>query len=218
MLNVDISSFYLDSFSLKQVKFNLKRGETLALLGLNGAGKTTLLKLIGSIYQSNTSIISWKNKVIPAHYFEYVPSFIASSLSIKTKFFLEVALEKLKITSEDRARINRITRLLKIDNLLDHDLKFLSSGEMSKVLLAKALIRKKPIILWDEPTSFLDIKYRSFLKNVIKKIKKKRIFIISTHDLKWASSISDYYLGLKNGEQLFFDKKIEKNKLKKILS
>jgi ABC-type cobalamin/Fe3+-siderophores transport system ATPase subunit len=216
MLNVKISKLELGSFVLKNIRFNLKRGNVLGLLGANGAGKTTLLKTIAGIYTPVNAEISWKNREI-GDYVEYIPPFLDPRLSIETRYFLEASLDRARLTPEDRERIEKIARMMKIEDLLCRDLKVLSSGEISRVLLAKALLRKKPVILWDEPTSFLDLKYRYHLKKLVQKLKRKRILIISSHDLKWIQSIADFYMGIKEGESSFYTSELTPGVIKKLL-
>jgi len=216
MLTVQINHLKLNQFSLKNISFQLNRGQCLALIGPNGAGKTTLLKSIAGIYPQK-NVIFWNNQPLQSKYVEYIPPFLEPQLSIQTRYFLEASLNKIRISLEDQERILKISRFLKIEALLTKDLKILSSGEMAKVLLAKSLLGKKPVILWDEPTSFLDLRYRFFLKKFVLYFKKKKIFIISTHDLKWAKQIADFYLGIKNGKQQLFDNHLTKEKAKQIL-
>ncbi|HCL57019.1 MAG TPA: hypothetical protein DHW82_08450 [Spirochaetia bacterium] len=217
MLKIQIQNKSFHNFTLKGFQFSLRKGEILALAGMNGSGKTTLLKTIAGIDPDFDGKILFRGQPLHLNDVEYIPPSISPSLSILTRFFLEISLEKIKVTVEDRERIHKIASFLKISNLMDKDLKNLSSGEMTKILLAKALIRKKPVLLWDEPTSFLDLKYKNYLLQILKKIKKKRILIITTHDYHWAKKIADSFMGIKNGEPVFLDSLLNKENLKKIL-
>lgn len=216
MLSIQLRNIALKNFSLNNITFNLKKGQLLSILGQNGSGKTSLLKSIAGIYNGDIEVL-WKEKTLAHTAIEYIPSFIQPQLSLETRFFLEASLEKIKPSHEDLNRLAQVARFLRIENLLKKDLKTLSSGETVKILLAKALLSRKPIILWDEPTSFLDLKYRFFLQKFVLYLKRNKILILSTHDIKWAKKISDFYLGLKQGRQDFFSDQLEKGSLKKLL-
>lgn len=217
IMDVKISKIQLRQFILRDIQFNLKKGECLALIGENGAGKTTLLKTLAGVHPFEGSIknkegLNWNLDKI-----EYIPPYLSSKLPLKTLYFLENSFEKLCINSLDHEKIKSVSKILKIDNLLQKNLNNLSSGETVKILLARMLLRKKPIILWDEPSSFLDLKSKIYVKRIISKIKKNHIFIISSHDYKWIRSLADGYLGIKNHKQAFVSNNLTKNQLKKIL-
>jgi ABC-type Mn2+/Zn2+ transport system ATPase subunit len=153
MLEINLSHLTCGTFALQKIQFSLQAGETCAILGLNGAGKSTLLKSLTGIYPCPAHSFLWNKKTLSTSLVEYIPPFIQPQLKIQTRYFLEASLLKLRLTQEDTIRLENISRFLKITNLLKKDLHVLSSGEMSKVLLAKALLSRKPIILMDEPTS-----------------------------------------------------------------
>lgn len=217
MLEINLPHMTCGTFALQNIHFSLRPGEACAILGLNGAGKSTLLKSLTGIYSSASRSFLWNNKPLTTSLVEYIPPFIQPQLKIQTRYFLEASLLKLRITEEDHIRLTNISRFLKITNLLEKDLQVLSSGEMSKVLLAKALLSRKPIILMDEPTSFLDFQYKSFLRKLLLKIKSKRLFLIATHDFLWVRNLSDHYLGLHEGRQIFFTPELCRKNLNQLL-
>ncbi len=217
MLTINLKKLELSGFLLKNISFKAQKGEMLFLVGLNGSGKTTLLKTLTGVYATLPKEIVYKNKTLLPSLVEYIPSALQPTLSLKVQFFLEASLNRLFCNKEETEKILKVARFLKITPLLPKDMKNLSSGEMAKVLLAKALLSKKPIILWDEPTSFLDIAYQKFLQKALLKLKFKKIWIFSSHHYAWAKPLANRYIGLLKGEQVFYYDTLNKKDLKKIL-
>lgn len=217
MLTINLKKLELSGFLLKNISFKAQKGEMLFLVGLNGSGKTTLLKTLAGIYSTLPKEMIYKNKTLLPFLVEYIPPALQPTLSLKVQFFLEASLNRLFCNKEETEKILKVARFLKITPLLQKDIKNLSSGEMAKVLLAKALLSKKPIILWDEPTSFLDIAYQKFLQKVLLKLKSKKIWIFSSHHYAWAKPLASRYIGLLKGEQIFNCDVFSKKDLKKIL-
>ena len=84
------------------------------------------------------------------------------------------------------------------------------------MLLAKALL-SKPIILWDEPTSFLDLRYQRFLQKALLRLKSKKTWILSSHHYAWARPLTDTFVGLRQGTQVFVSSTLTRQELKKLL-
>ena len=97
---------------------------------------------------------------------------------------------------------------LEITNLKkyqDHQLAKLSGGQQQRVWLAVALCQKTPILLLDEPTTYLDVKYQIEILNLIKKINHdyKMTIIMVHHDINQAINYSDEIVAMKDGRILF---------------
>jgi len=195
---------------LKNVKFKVKRGEVVSILGVNGAGKSTLLKCInrmlkpkkGTILVDDFNLNKLNNEEIARKMAyvsqsvngNYITVFDAVLLGRKPHIKWEVSKKDLEITSN----------ILKLINLEEHALRYtreLSGGELQKVVIARALVQEPQILLLDEPTNNLDLKNQMEIMKIIKNISKSQNIasIVVMHDLNLTLRFSDRFIMLKDG-------------------
>lgn len=181
---------------------------TYGLLGRNGSGKTTLLRCITKIEKLNGGKISYfdKEKEIKDYlsHIGYLPqSFdIFNELTAYEVLHFFANLKDYKITEEE------ITELLVILNLSDKRdtlVKKLSGGMKRRLGIAQALIASPDVLLLDEPTAGLDPEERLNFKNVVRKIKKDKCVVLSTHIITDIESLCDKILVLSDGKITQFD-------------
>jgi len=167
---------------LENLSFEVKEGEVLTILGPNGAGKTVLLKTL-------LGLLPYKGKIEwtpPTHHPEkikigYVPQrlpFIKDiPMSVGEFFKLKEASEK-----ETKEIFNSIG--LKKD-ILEKKIGDLSSGQFQRILVGWALILNPQILLFDEPTTGIDISGQESIYNLLEKLRKERslTILLVTHDL-----------------------------------
>ena len=184
---------------LRDFSMTLNNGEFLVILGSSGCGKTTLLKAItGSIdYDSGTMIINGidANRLPTQNRnLAYVSQsfFTYSFMSVYNNIALPLKAAKVPLEEIER-RVNEVAELLDISYLLSRKPRQLSGGQQQKVAIAKALIKKPDIYLFDEPFSNLDIVVRAELKKYLKTIKKQynASMIFVTHDISDALDLAD---------------------------
>jgi len=161
---------------LENLSFEVKEGEVLTILGPNGAGKTVLLKTL-------LGILPYKGKIewTPGIKIGYVPQrlpFIKDiPMSVGEFFKLKEASEK-----ETKEIFNSIG--LKGD-ILEKKIGDLSSGQFQRILVGWALILNPQILLFDEPTTGIDISGQESIYNLLEKLRKERslTILLVTHDL-----------------------------------
>ncbi len=178
------------------------------LLGPNGAGKSTMMNLITqNIPADPDSEILWNGEDIGKLQAKYrrkigfmpqqqelYPSFTAS------RFVGYLAalkgIKKEKIPDE----VERVLDLVELSEQADQKLGGFSGGMKQRVLIAQALLGNPKLLILDEPTAGLDPKQRVITRNLISRLSKDKIVIISTHIVSDIETIADRILLIKKGE------------------
>ena len=190
---------------IKNIEIGVNRGEILTLIGPNGAGKTTILKnVIGQLAPiAGLVYLDGKDRSL------YKPNEAAKKLSVVLTARMQTEMmtcEEVVATGRypytgrfgvlsdyDREVVRKSMELVHISELKDRDYTQTSDGQKQRVLLARAICQEPEIIILDEPTSFLDIRYKleflSILQNMARE--KNLSVIMSLHELDLAGRISD---------------------------
>lgn len=205
--------FYTDSLTvgyhgvplIKNIEIQVKRGEILTLIGPNGAGKTTILKSIirqlepvaGVIFLDgkNISGISGKDlseKISVVLTDRVHPEMMSCGDVVATGRYPYTG--KFGVLGEkDHEIVRKAMEMVNISELADRDFGEISDGQKQRIMLARALCQEPDLIVLDEPTSFLDIKYKLEFLSIIQKMARERNLsvIMSLHELDLAGRISD---------------------------
>lgn len=190
---------------IKDIELCLKKGEIMTLIGPNGAGKTTILKSIirqlkplggvacldGSSMEKLTGKeLSQKLSVVLTE--RVRPEMMTCKDVVATGRYPYTG--KFGILSEkDWAIVQESMELVHIEELAERDFSKTSDGQKQRVMLARALCQQPDIIVLDEPTSFLDIRYKLEFLSIIQNMSRTRHLsvIMSLHELDLAGRISD---------------------------
>ena len=167
---------------LENLSFEVKEGEVLIILGPNGAGKTVLLKtLLG--FLPHKGKIEWTSPTLRPEKIKigYVPQrlpFIKDIPMSVGEFF-----DLKNVSEKETEEILRSIGLEK--DILEKKIGDLSSGQFQRILVGWALISNPQVLLFDEPTSGIDISGQESIYNLLEKLKKERnlTILLVTHDL-----------------------------------
>lgn len=186
----DISFWYnKNDIFIRNVNFELFENQIVGVIGENGTGKTTLIKiLLGIIKPKKGQIDNFNNTI------SYVPQNSLSFVQSISCSVLELILSSQKgIKSDNKIdnKIDNISKLLGLEKKLNSNIKDLSGGERQRVLIARSLYRDPKIMVFDEPTSNLDKKYRQIFYEIIEEYKKNKTIIVISHDNSKISQISN---------------------------
>ena len=185
-------------------------------MGQNGSGKTTLMKLISKVIDPTDGevLIDGINiKDIKKYYLAKLITYVSQDRENIQGFTVFEYAEMGRFPYQnfygkyDNNSLEVIENSLRLVNLYkrrDDLVNNLSGGEMQILRIARALTQDTKIILFDEPTSNLDIKNTKRVKDLIFKLKDmgKKI-LISTHDIDFAESISDFIFMIKEGKLIY---------------
>lgn len=178
--------------ALKDVSFKLKSGETLAILGKTGSGKSTILDLVGRLYDIDQGAILIDDTVISdlnlyslRKSIGYVPQdafLFSDSIKNNIKFGKEDATDEEVIEAAKNARVHKniIDFNKGYDTVLGERGITLSGGQKQRVSIARAIIKKPDILLFDDCLSAVDTETEEkILKNLVKLTKGKTTIIVS---------------------------------------
>ena len=192
----------------------MKKGEIVTLIGSNGCGKSTLLRTLAGQQKALGGNIFIGDREIK----EYNEIELAKKLSIlltdRVMPLLMTAYDvvcsgrypytgRLGILSaEDHERVEEVMELTGITGLRDELFSELSDGQRQRVMLARALSQEPDILIMDEPMTFLDIKYKRELSDIIMKLRdeKNLTMIISLHELHIIKRFTDRVICVKDGK------------------
>ncbi len=210
MIKIDIEKNLIGSegnFLLK-VNFEVRKNEFLTLFGKSGSGKTTILRMIVGLEKPDKGKIevegelyfdSSKNINLPPQKrkigFVFQNYALFPNMTVYKN--IEFAMEK-----PDKNKIEKILKMVELEDLKDRYPNTLSGGQQQRVALARAIIRNPEILLLDEPLSALDTSVRIKLQDEIKKIHKllNLTTLMVSHDKPEVFKLSDRVLLIEKGK------------------
>ena len=210
----DVDAHYGSTKILDSIDFSASHGELMGIIGPNGSGKTTLLRTIsrilkpkvGAILLEGRDVQGMKDKEFSRN-FASVPQDTAINFDFSALDIVLIGrnphLGRLELESEKDIEIAR--RSMELTNcwrLAERPITELSGGERQLVIIARALTQEPKVLLLDEPTSHLDIKYQIEIMELLKRLtaEEKLIVIAVIHDLNLAARYCDRLVLLHNGK------------------
>ncbi len=185
--------------ALSDLTLEVKDGEFIAILGPSGSGKTTTLYLIAGVYKPTSGKIYFDDQVIndiPPQYRNIGLVFQSYALYPHMTVYDNIAfpLKLKKLPKEEiRKRIEKVAKMLHIDELFSRKPNQISGGQQQRVALARALVKEPNILLLDEPLSNLDAKLRVATRGEIKRLQRELgiTAILVTHDQVEAMTMAE---------------------------
>lgn len=192
------------------VSFSVRAGECVAVLGTNGVGKTTMLKCINRILRPQAGEVLVDG--LPVHRLSerelaqrigYVPqacefadSSVFDAVLLGRKPFFQ-----WDVTQRDLETVQEVLELLGLEAYAHREVNALSGGERQKVSIARALAQQAPVLLFDEPTSSLDLRNQLEVLDLTKQVVRQQNLaaVVILHDLNLALRFADRFLVMKEG-------------------
>lgn len=200
---------------VKGVSFRANPGECVAILGMNGVGKSTMLKCInriirpqsGKVLVGDQDVLSLSGNELAkrigyvSQNCQFADSSVFDAVLLGRKPFI-----RWDVTEKDLKIVQDVLHTMSLEDFASRNINELSGGERQKVSIARALAQQTPVLLFDEPTSNLDIKNQIEVLDIMKQIVRKQQLtaVVTIHDLNMALRFADKFLVLKDGEVYAF--------------
>jgi len=209
----NVSFKYNDNMVLSDINLNISRGEYLVIVGPNGAGKSTLLKLLdflippsrGEIYFDGKKVedISNLKKISP---YRRRVGLVFQDPDVELfspTVYDDLAFGPLHMGIDDdeiEKRIKSVSRMLRIDHLINKPPFYLSDGEKKKAAIASVLTMDPEVLMVDEPTANLDPRSRREIMSILENMwKNGKTIIITTHELSIINSMVERMVVINSG-------------------
>ena len=176
--------------ALNNLNLEVKQGEIFGLLGPNGAGKTTFLNILaGTIIKNSGHVNVWgydldRNPREVRSSIGIVPQEVNLDAFFSPKKLLELQAGLYGIPKKDRIT-DSILKLVSLEKQANAYARSLSGGMKRRLLIAKAMVHRPPILVLDEPTAGVDVKLRQNLWNNVKELNRQGVTIILTTHLMY---------------------------------
>jgi iron complex transport system ATP-binding protein len=209
------------SYSGKQVLHNINLSvsarDYVCIVGPNGAGKSSLLKALmgiadiasGELFIKHNKHSDLNQKQL-AQLISYVPQTHNQSFTFGVEEFVKMSRYPFhsplsEWLPEDQSAVNYALNITNTEQFKHRNMRELSGGERQRVMIAAALAQQTPILLLDEPMSFLDPHHQVEVQQILHKLNKgcELTILEVSHDINHASHHSDKIVALKNGQLLW---------------
>ena len=204
---------YEKNIVLDDISFSVREGEILVLIGPNGAGKSTLLRTLvrelkplgGCVYMDEKPVselsgndIAKKMSILMTGGMD--PELMTCGDVVQTGRYPYTGTFGI-LSPADIRIAEESMKAVSVFDLKDRSFRGISDGQRQRVLLARAICQEPEILILDEPTSYLDIRYRLELLHMLKKLvlERKLTVIMSLHELEMAERIADRIICVKDG-------------------
>lgn len=216
----DLAVGYQGKALIRDINLEIPRGEIVTLIGPNGAGKSTILKSItrqlkvisGKVYVDKEEIhnLSYKEmaKKSAVMLTERMKPELMTCYDIVATGRYPYTGRLGILSGEDEQKVDAALQAVHVQELKDRNFLELSDGQRQRILLARAICQEPEVMILDEPTSYLDIRYKLELLEILRKMTKenKITVLMSLHEIDLAQKISDKVICVKGDHIAAFGK------------
>ncbi|QPC45686.1 ATP-binding cassette domain-containing protein [Mangrovibacillus cuniculi] len=198
--------------ALKQVSLRINKGETVGLLGENGAGKTTLLRMICTLLtptSGNVTVSGFDTVTQSNHIKRRIGVLFGGETGLYDRLTARENLEYFASLyglskHETKVRIEELARMFGMREYMDRKVSGFSKGMRQKVAISRAIIHNPEIILFDEPTTGLDITSSNTFRQLVRQLKQEgKTIIFSSHIMEEVSHLCDRVAMIHKGEMVY---------------
>ncbi len=208
----DLSFAYDKNLVLRNLNFEISKGKITTLMGSNGCGKSTLLQIIsknlaaneGCVYLgkhnlSNINLKQFATKVAIVHQYNTAPEDVTVEQLVR---YGRTPYHRFNMSKEEKdlddKKVDWAMKITGTTRFKDKSVHSLSGGQKQRVWIAMALAQDTKILLLDEPTTYLDVRYQLQILRLVRKLNQKCgiTIIMVLHDINQAIAYSDEVIAL----------------------
>ena len=205
-----LNKSFKNNHVLKNISFNLEKGEIGVILGKSGAGKTTLIRCLNGLEKFDSGEIVIDNEVLnnsndiqskKGRIGMVFQNFNLFPHMTVLQNIIEAPISIFKIPNDEAIKkANELLTLVDLDNKGNFYPFQLSGGQQQRVAIARACALMPKVLCFDEPTSALDKETTQNIIKIMKKLKNQGMTIlIITHDIDFAKEVADKLININNG-------------------
>ena len=216
---------------IRDIEIGVRRGEILTLIGPNGSGKSTILKSMIRQLKLLAGVVVLDGEAMAAMREGDIAKKMAIVMTERLRAELMTGEDVVAtgrypytgrlgiLTAADKQKVKEAVALVHGEDFADRPFGQISDGQRQRLLLARAVCQEPEVIVLDEPTSFLDVKHKLELLEILKKLVRERnvAVLMSLHELDLAQKISDRVVCVANNavdrcgtpEEIFTNEYIE---------
>jgi len=201
-----LTKHYGEVLAVDDIAFTVARGTTCALLGGNGAGKTTALAMLLGLLLPTAGRIAILGEDMLRHRFRVLPrmNFTSPYVDLPLRLTVEENLTvyaRLYGLKNIRARLQRLTEQLELGEFITRPYGLLSSGQRTRVALAKSMLNEPEVLLLDEPTASLDPDTADRVRHYLMDYQARTgaTLLLASHNMPEVERICDYVLIMRTG-------------------
>jgi ABC-2 type transport system ATP-binding protein len=202
-----LTKYYGEHAAIRDLSFDIKRGEVIGFLGLNGAGKTTTLKILGCLLLPTSGKVVVDGVDVLANPHEvrkkigFLPDLPPLYGEMTVGSYLTFAARLRGVSAKDApARVSEVEEKTALREVHDEMISSLSHGYRQRVGLAQALVHRPALLILDEPTAGLDPVQIVEMRSLIRRLRGEHTLLISSHFLAEISQTCDRLLVIQSGE------------------
>ena len=216
-MKATLKSFFKRNYiyveAIKDISFQIEKGEIVGYIGPNGAGKSTTIKILSGILLPDSGEVE-VDGLIPYKDREKYVSNIGVVFGQRSQLWWDIPAEDTfdllrdiyKLDNEEYQKTkNELVKLLNIENIMQIPVRQLSLGQRMRCEIAASLIHNPSILFLDEPTIGLDAVSKEIVRDFIKKLnkEKKTTVILTTHDMSDIEALAKRIILIGKGEILY---------------
>ncbi|HHY1275224.1 TPA: ABC transporter ATP-binding protein [Streptococcus pyogenes] len=199
--------------AVKDLSFEVPKGQILGFIGANGAGKSTTIKMLTGILKPTSGYCRINGKIPQDNRQDYVRD-IGAVFGQRTQLWWDLALQETYVVLKEiydvpekafRKRMDFLNEVLDLNEFIKDPVRTLSLGQRMRADIAASLLHKPKVLFLDEPTIGLDVSVKDNIRRAITQInqEEKTTILLTTHDLSDIEQLCDRIIMIDKGQEIF---------------
>lgn len=199
--------------AVKDLSFEVPKGQILGFIGANGAGKSTTIKMLTGILKPTSGYCRINGKIPQDNRQDYVRD-IGAVFGQRTQLWWDLALQETYVVLKEiydvpekafRKRMDFLNEVLDLNEFIKDPVRTLSLGQRMRADIAASLLHNPKVLFLDEPTIGLDVSVKDNIRRAITQInqEEKTTILLTTHDLSDIEQLCDRIIMIDKGQEIF---------------